>query len=388
MALVTPEDIAKAAERAYPQLLAAWIEGREPDFFPHVVRRRFTPDAKDVRGTIRAVEALLAKSKDQRGWGYTVALKERRTRDFGRNRFPETICIPTRDDLLRLAKREKEFQATCHAAQRVRASLPQLEGWLRKHVRTLAKLAGPIEGLVRVAQYFIDHPWPDCYARQIPVAVDTKFIQRHQATLRPWLEELLPASAIDFNEKTFARRFGLRDRQPHRAVRLLDVQLQAELGLPFDELSLPLRLLAELPVRNATVVIVENRLNLLTLPGMRRGVAIRGEGADVNRLERLPWLHENRIVYWGDLDVEGLAILSRLRNVFCNVRSVMMDRDTLIAHQRFAIKVKATRTPKPTNLTPQEAAAFQYCCERNFRLEQEKIPQSYVDQTFATFDCN
>ena len=88
-----------------------------------------------------------------------------------------------------------------------------------------------------------------------------------------------------------------------------DRDLLPELDLPCDELSLPLRSLANLPIRKTTIVIVENRLNLLTLPALKRAIGIRGEGKAVTRLHRLNWLHDNRIIYWGDIDVDGFLIL-------------------------------------------------------------------------------
>ncbi|MBM7766774.1 hypothetical protein JOE62_000187 [Glutamicibacter nicotianae] len=39
------------------------------------------------------------------------------------------------------------------------------------------------------------------------------------------------------------------------------------------------------------------------------------------------------VLYWGDLDLDGLAILASLRSVQPDARSVMMDLGTL---QRFA----------------------------------------------------
>lgn len=213
--------------------------------------------------------------------------------------------------------------------------------------------------------------------------VDTKFIQRHRATLRQWLDLLLPPSEIDVNETTFARRFGLRDGQEHRAVRVLDQRLMLELGLPFDELSLPLRSMAALLVKNATVVIVENDLNLLTLPTITRGLGIRGEGNSVNRLEQLRWLDANRLLYWGDIDVEGFVILSRLRNLFPRVESVLMDMDTIRQHERLLIDGAGSAATPPTNLTATEADAFDFCVRGNRRLEQERILQPYVDQVLT-----
>jgi hypothetical protein len=195
-----------------------------------------------------------------------------------------------------------------------------------------------LDGLIEVTKFFLSHPWPDCYARQIPVSVDTKFVERHQSVLCEWLDELLPASAIQTDETKFPLRFGLRDRQPHITFRVLDPELQAELRLPFDEFSVPLRYLATLPVRNATVIIVENQLNLLTLPLVRRGIALRGEGDAVTRLAKLNWLNDNRAVYWGDIDIEGFEILSSFRRFIPDIRSLLMDRNTLGEHSQFIVQ--------------------------------------------------
>jgi hypothetical protein len=384
MGFITPDKIVSKAEKAYPLFLLQWIRGAETGFFPYRVRLRFSVDPKDSKGTIHASERLQAKSKAERGWGYSVRREPVRLRDFGNNPIPTAITIETLVDLLRLAKREDDFRATRLVVEQVRSSLPQLHDWLIRNVQTLHKLAEPIDGLLRVTQFFLNNPWPNCYARQIPVFVDTKFIQRHAPILRQWLDLLLPASAIDVNETTFVRRFGLRDGQPHRAIRLLDAQLRAELRLPYDELSLPLQSIARFALRDATVIIVENDLNLLTLPPVPRAIGIRGEGYSVNRLEKLGWLHMNRLLYWGDIDVDGFLILSQLRNLFPHVESIMMDQDTLLQHNAYCVDGNGTSPAAPTNLTTAEVAVFTFCSDNNRRLEQEKLLQSFVNHTFAT----
>jgi len=384
MPMITPQQIATKAENAYPKFLKSWVRDDEDSFFPYrIVRVNLKVDPKDISGTIAANEKLLSHSKPKRKWGYTVHREQKNKRDFGNNRFPKKITIDTRDDLLRLAKKVDEFTTTRHVVDRVRAELPQLKGWLVKHVGTLYKHAEPIEKLISVAQYFMKNPWPDCFLRQIPLQIDTKFIKSHSAVLQQWLNRLLPTSAYDDSEKKFSRRYGLRDGQPHQALRLLDQQFQQELGLPFDELSLPLKVIASLPVQNATAIIVENEMNLFILPPYHRGIGIQGKGNAVILLERLKWLETNRLLYWGDIDVDGLLILSRLRNLFPHVESIMMDLDMLQCHEEHSGEGNKRRPPPaPTNLTPGELAAFEFCAQHNRRLEQEKIPQNFVDQAF------
>ena len=381
--MISPVEIAAKAEKAYPRFLQKWVLGEDVDFFPLRVRANLAVDPRRPAATIAATEELLAAAKEVRGWGYTVHRQRVRSRHLGTNEFPQSITIDSLDDLLKLSRKTEDFLAVCQVVNQVRAEFPGLEPWLRTNVRSLAALSESVGGLIRVAQYFVQNPWPDCYARQIPVRVDTKFVQRHGKILRQWLDELLPASAIDVNEKKFARRFGLRDGEPHRGIRLLDPELQLEVGLRYGELSLPLRSIAELPVTAATVFIVENDLNLVTMPAFPRGIGIRGEGNSVNRLERVNWLVSNLVYYWGDIDVEGFLILSRLRNLFPHVQSLMMDLATIESQREYHVAGNMTEASPPTNLSPAESAAFEYCVHNNYRLEQEKILQSYVDSVFG-----
>ena len=143
-------------------------------------------------------------------------------------------------------------------------------------------------------------------------------------------------------------------------------------------------MIATLPVKNATTFIVENGLNLLTLPPFHHGIGIRGEGNAVNRLEHISWLNTNRILYWGDIDVDGFLILSRLRNLFPHVESIMMDRDTLEHHDAYVVNGNDSALAVPTNLTTSETATFDFCSHNNCRLEQEKILQPFVNQRLAT----
>src|SRR5262249_1385055 len=56
--------------------------------------------------------------------------------------------------------------------------------------------------------YFVEHPRPQCYIRELPVRVHTKFVEQHAGILRELLEFLLPPEAIQPDAKTFTQRFG------------------------------------------------------------------------------------------------------------------------------------------------------------------------------------
>jgi hypothetical protein len=88
-------------------------------------------------------------------------------------------------------------------------------------------------------------------------------------------------------------------------------------------------------------------------------------------------LLDRDVVYWGDLDTDGFVILDRLRGQLPDVRSVLMDLDTLRAHES-----QWTTDPTPSRavlkrLTPDEAAAYRVLRDNDLgtslRLEQERV---------------
>ena len=58
--------------------------------------------------------------------------------------------------------------------------------------------------------------------------------------------------------------------------------------------------------------------------------------------------------YWGDIDTHGFAILDRLRAWLPQARSVLMDRETLLAHRDRWVSEDRPARSTLTRLTPAE----------------------------------
>jgi hypothetical protein len=383
--MIQPDEIRRKAENLYPDFLRAWWAG-DASFFPRLIPSRRNPDPDDLAGAIQSMRRLREGSKETRGFGYHVEWRERNSRTFGRNQFPERISFESQEDFLRFLGKEREFAIVAEMATQLRTTYPSLESWLQANLRRLPGIAPDRGGLVEVLRYFVDHPRPNVFARELPLSVDTKFIERHANILREWLDLVLPPHAIRADERKFEHRYGLRSADPHLLVRLLDSQLGPELGFPCPEFSLPLDTLASLPVRADLVLIVENKVNLLTLPPVKRGLGLGALGDAATRLRHVPWLKQHPIVYWGDVDVEGLQILSSLRALFPQTRSLLMDLATLDRWSHLVVPgsghVPIPQTP--AHLTESEQAAFARCRDGNLRLEQERIPQADVLGMFTS----
>lgn len=85
------------------------------------------------------------------------------------------------------------------------------------------------------------------------------------------------------------------------------------------------------------------------------GVAEFGQDDAVGRL---PWLADAEVIYRGDIDTHGFDILDRLRGWLPQARSVLTDRETLVAHRdRWGTGDRPAR-PVLTRLSPEEADLY------------------------------
>ena len=92
-------------------------------------------------------------------------------------------------------------------------------------------------------------------------------------------------------------------------------------------------------------------------------------------MAKIPWVQRSQVIYWGDLDSHGFAILNRLRSHHDNVKSVLMDEQTLLAYRDLWVPEPVLARGVLPCLTDSEDAARQRLIrEGNVRLEQERIP--------------
>lgn len=64
---------------------------------------------------------------------------------------------------------------------------------------------------------------------------------------------------------------------------------------------------------------------MLAFPDHPEAIVIFGFGYAVNLLVDAQCLQGRELYYWGDLDPDGLTILSRLRQYYPQVKSLLMD---------------------------------------------------------------
>ena len=171
------------------------------------------------------------------------------------------------------------------------------------------RLAGVWDKLLDTVRWIEQRQALGMYLRQIDVpGVDTKFIERYKGVLTELLDAQLEPSRVEIAAADFAGRYGFLRRPGY-------VRFRVAGGFRgFSELSVRTDEFAAAPDGITRAYVIENEITYLAFPVPVAAMAILGGGYAVPVLEPLGWLTGLDVVYWGDIDTHGFAILNRLRH--------------------------------------------------------------------------
>lgn len=228
-------------------------------------------------------------------------------------------------------------------------------------------------------------------ARQLPLpATPTKWLKKHGAFLRDLL-------GYDVHDR-------LRARLAVVHLTYVDPAYLSRGGRQHDAWTTGDT--HDLAYQPHTVVVVENRDCRVWFPPVDGTVVVEGGGkAAAADLADLPWLRAaDEVVYWGDLDTDGLAILDRFRAALAapgddctpaeRVRSILMDAPALARYSHLGITHDERGKPIPPStkylkhLTSAERAAYDALATEGpaqvRRIEQERLPADAAVTALAT----
>jgi hypothetical protein len=368
----TPADVASRLRRKWEAgaFLSAYATG-EP----------FDPVAVPIRGP---KPGELATRLDQvrdwaRNWSRAesmrVEYKKIGGRLFGANELPGRAWIDDYETLWRLLKVTRQV---ARFRELLAASDGPVADWARAHPMKVLGLEGDWERICATVRWIAQHDRSALYLRQVDVpGVDTKFIEKHRGVLAELLDGL--GLATDAPRAQFALRYGFRGKPPYVRFRLPGRDLAG-----FSELTVRADEVHHVPPGVTTVYVVENEITYLAFPLTAGRMVIFGSGYAVGRLERLPWLDDVRLVYWGDIDTHGFAILDGLRRRFPQTTSMLMDRETLLGHAGHWATEHDPKTGYLDRLTTPERELYHDLIEDRLgeavRLEQERIRFSALER--------
>jgi hypothetical protein len=367
----SPAAVREAARRKTSTWLSGLAEGE-----------KFVPFRIPVRGP--GVADLGARFDEVRKWTgeweraargpLRVEYKKVGGRSFGVNEIPCAAWIETYEQAWELLGAAGDAARLARLVEQTEAECPSLVPWLVRRPAKALELAAEWDRLLATVTWIDSRDVSGMYLRQVDVpGVDTKFIGQHRGVLSELLDLKLDPQRVQGEADGFERRYGFRRKPGYVRFRLGSGLARggfSELTVRVDELTGP-------PAGIARVYIVENEVTYLALPLAADAIVILGGGYAVGLLEPLTWLADLDVVYWGDIDTHGFAILDRLRRHFPDVASMLMDRDTLLAHRSQWVTEGAPARASLTALSPEELGLYRSLVAGDYglavRLEQERV---------------
>ena len=386
-AWTTPAAVCARARRWWDDgsLLVAYVGGADCPSLDIPVRG---PSAREIGPELARVrqwqDALVAGSGQ--GRTYAVAWRDIGGRAIGRMQVPDRIVVSQFGQFWRLLGVAPQVAALDDVVATTREQRPDLVAWVGRRALAVIEVAHEWPRLLAALDWITQHAGAGRYLREVTApGVDTKLIERHQRLLAEMLQAVGTVQ-VSGGGRTFAARWGFAEPTPLVHLRL-DPTLAA-LPAGIDEVALPLSAIGSLAVAPERVLIVENQVSFLSAPVPVRGAVVWGHGFDALRLGRIPWLADAQVHYWGDLDTHGFAILHGLRTQVPSARSVLMDRETLLAHRdRWVAEPRPSRATLDT-LTRDERLLYTELLDDTYgpavRLEQERIDWAHVLSALTT----
>jgi hypothetical protein len=362
---VTVAEVKAAARRRYDRDHRAWA-ARLADARLEVPLHPPT-EASALLDTRAAVDWVTS----WRASPLTVVWETRRWANLGAQEVPVRCVLDSPEAIATAAGTSMEWRrldarATALRDRWIDAAPAALASAIRTSARMLLALSeADLQRFRAVLEWVAVHPTSGWYVRQLPIrGVDGKWIEQHGGLVRTFVSALTGTPSL-----------GLRENPSLIRVRFLDPAL-APGGL--RDLAAPASELARLDLLPRVVLVFENLESVIAMPDLEGAVVVHGSGYAVDRLRGIPWIRDGRVVYWGDIDSHGFAILDRLRAHVDEVTSVLMDARTLSDHLDLAGDEPSPTRAAFTRLTADEDAVLAAVRNGDRRLEQERIEWGYA----------
>jgi hypothetical protein len=372
--------VRESVRKKWPVLLSAFVTGREwaPLAFP--IRG---PGSAEIGERLGEVQDWVSEWQRADRGPLRVEYKKVGGRHIGANLIPcrawvdgyeqAWTLLGTRDEVLRLVQLGGSAKT---------AGCERLIGWLESHPVKALALADEWEQLVSTVRWIDEKQALGMYLRQVDVpGVDTKFIGQHKGVLAELLDLQLDPARVDVGAGDFETRYGFRRKPAY-------VRFRSSSGAgAFTELTVRAEEFIGPPAGTSLVYIVENEVTYLAFPLPADAIVVFGGGYAVDVLERLSWLARLDVIYWGDIDTHGFAILNRLRRGFPHARSMLMDRATLLAHREQWVAEQSATSAELGLLNAGELELYRDLVADVYgqavRLEQERVRFSAVEQAMS-----
>lgn len=374
-----PADVRAAVRKKWDSgaLLARFAGGLDWEPLSIPIRG---PSARQIGERLAEVRQWAAEWAEAARGPLRVEYKQVGGRHFGTNSIPCRAWLDGYDEAWALLKAGPDVRRLTELMEAARGT--RLIPWLTGHPMRALRLEGAWDKLLATVGWIEQRQAPGMYLRQVDVpGVDTKFIERHTGVLTELLDAQLDPARVEATAPDFAGRYGFLRRPGY-------VRFRVAGGFRgFSELSVRTNEFTAAPDSVIRTYVIENEITYLAFPVPAAAMAIFGGGYAVPVLEPLGWLAGLDVVYWGDIDTHGFAILNRLRHHLPHARSMLMDRATLLGHRDHWATEPSPTAAALDRLDRAESALYADLISNAYapsvRLEQERISFSAVEKAVA-----
>lgn len=378
---LTPDDLADAAKRQFDRLHLEWLFSPATESWPLRVAINWPTEAKAANAptAFRAWLSAWAEFENRAvrsGGGVWLVRKTLNWRKLGAVSVPMQVTFADAGSVAQQAGAAKRWQLLTERVGVLVQSYSRLGtdiGWAQAAETVAGWDEADFARLLGLLAWVRDNPDSGLYLRQLPlVDIDTKWIEPRTGAITPILQSVLQRTG-DLHSA-----LGLRKAPEPIRMRLLDPALRGQLGHA-EDLQMPAsQWSAAFKDPPSRLLIVENLATGLAIPDMPDTAVAMRLGNNVGALQTIGWCGQAQVVYWGDIDTWGLHILSRARDCFPAVRSLLMTEEVLLAHRHLWTRESTQATGSANNLTVEEAQLLQKLKsgtfgERQIRLEQERL---------------
>ena len=375
-----PDDIQKELKRRFKKRHREWLEANATSD-----QQKETSWPLEVTLGIPTENQALKQFENVRAWVTawqswrgvrSLSWGNRRWRKLGTQHVPEKLALSGPADVAQWIGEAERWDRAQQRFKELIGRWPQLASKLPRYFDLLADYSEvDYRRLVDMVAWIEKNPASNLYSRQLPVSgLDSKWLEKRKGLLADLVDAVRGESS---GEGDFFIRCGLKVPPQLIRLRILDDGLRQLVG-GLSDISAPWEQLAELELPISNVFIVENLQTGLAFDDLPGSVVIMQLGYGVDVLGRLPWVAKAHCVYWGDLDTHGFAILNRARNYLPELKSALMDEETLRSHHDLWVEEKDQHSAETLPLlTDFEQAVYQVIKRnawgQNVRLEQERI---------------
>lgn len=375
-----PDGVLKDLKRRFKNRHREWLEvsgnpePSEENGWPLEITLGI-PTENQALKQVEDVRAWVAAWQSWHGVG-SLSWSDRRWRILGTQRVPEKLLLDSPAEVAQWIGEADRWGRARHRYRELLGHWPQLASKLPRYFNLLADYSElDYQRLIDMVAWIEKNPASNLYPRQLPVSgLDSKWLEKRKGLLADLIDAVRGESAT---EGDFFQRCGLKAPPQLIRLRILDDYLRQRVG-GLEDISAPREQLAELDLPVTNVFIVENLQTGLAFDDLPGSVVIMQLGYGVDVLGRIPWAAMAHCIYWGDLDTHGFAILNRARSYLPELKSVLMDEETLQNHHDLWVEEKDQHGAETLPLLTDPEQAVYHAIKRNawgqnVRLEQERI---------------